>query len=238
MAVDTRAKRVHSFGRDVALDSQISCSPSWEHSISTLSHSRSVPHRSTMQPEGKVSHLAPVPSSAFPKSGSIADLLDARKFIQPPSVTRMKLDLSAYDVAETMWNPSGSIAKSYFSTIEGNPVTVEEFIPGKFQKYINNTGQIRKPELAEDRILIEKAECLVHYTYVHTKKELMVLDLQGVDYVLCDPEIATATLHEDGELIFCAGNLVFKAISTFFAEHSSNNYCRMLNLTQEQWIGT
>ena len=81
MAVDTRATTVHSSGRDVALDSQISCSPSWEHSVSTLSHPRSVPHRSTMQPKGKVSHLASVPSSAFPKSVSIADLLDARKLI-------------------------------------------------------------------------------------------------------------------------------------------------------------
>ena len=56
--------------------------------------------------------------------------------------------------------------------------------------------------------------------------------------LLCDPEIATATLHEDGELNFCAGKLSFKAIGTFLAEHSCNNYCKMLNLTQEQWIET
>eukprot|EP00112_Aurelia_sp_Birch-Aquarium-sp1_P008581 Seg1949.5 transcript_id=Seg1949.5/GoldUCD/mRNA.D3Y31 product="Transient receptor potential cation channel subfamily M member 6" protein_id=Seg1949.5/GoldUCD/D3Y31 len=274
-----------------------------------------------MKPAEKLSHLPPVPSSAFPKSVSLADLLDARKLIEPPSVTRLKLDLSGYDVAEKMWKPSGSIEvnkedshfaeggfrhaflatsvnpraqekwvikvtkeehlapvtenfnititqhtrkqvqmhavarsitrsfnkkipsvfgsffrykKVYFSTIEGKPVTVEEFIPGNFQKYINNTGQIREAQSAEDRILIEKAECLVHYSYLHTKKQMMVLDLQGVEYILCDPEIATAILQEDGELNFCAGNLSFKAISTFLAGHSCNDYCRMLDLAQEQ----
>eukprot|EP00112_Aurelia_sp_Birch-Aquarium-sp1_P006354 Seg17027.1 transcript_id=Seg17027.1/GoldUCD/mRNA.D3Y31 product="hypothetical protein" protein_id=Seg17027.1/GoldUCD/D3Y31 len=62
-----------------------------------------------MKPAEKLSHLPPVPSSAFPKSVSLADLLDARKLIEPPSVTRLKHDLSGYDVAEKMWKPSGSI---------------------------------------------------------------------------------------------------------------------------------
>ena len=124
--------------------------------------------------------------------------------------------------------------KVYFSTMKGKPVTVEAFIPGEFQKYINNNGEIRKSESVKDRILTEKAECLVHYSYVHTNKQMMILDLQGVEYVLCDPEIATAILHEDGELNFCAGNLSVRAISTFFAEHSCNNYCRMLDLAQEE----
>ena len=112
MPVDNRAKRVHSYGRDVALDSKISSPSSWGPSVSTLSHSRNVPHISMMRPKEKLNHLPPVPSSAFPKSVSIADLLDARKLIEPPSVTRLKLDLSAYDVAEKMWKPSGSIEVS------------------------------------------------------------------------------------------------------------------------------
>ena len=112
MPVDNRATRVHSYGRDVALDSKISSPSSWGPSVSTLSHSRNVPHIAMMRPKEKLSHLPPVPPSAFPKSVSIADLLDAGKLIEPPSVTRLKLDLSAYDVAEKMWKPSGSIEVS------------------------------------------------------------------------------------------------------------------------------
>eukprot|EP00794_Sanderia_malayensis_P013091 gene13089-14433_t len=303
-----RAPRARSFGRDVALDSKISYPTVWRHSVSTLSHSKNVPHRPTIKPADDLSHFPPVPSSAFPKSVSVADLLDARKLIEPPNVTRLKLDLSSIEVSkedshfaeggcrqaflatsadsraqEKKWvikvtkedhlapvtenfnmtitqhtrkqvqmdavarsitrsfNRKLSAAfglffmykKVYFSNIQGKPVTVEEFIPGNFQKHINNTGQIRQAESAEDRILIEKAECLVHYSYVHTKKQMMVLDLQGVDYVLCDPEIATTILEEDGELNFCAGNLSFKAINTFLDGHSCTTYCQMLDLEQD-----
>lgn len=34
----------------------------------------------------------------------------------------------------------------------------------------------------------------VHYTYVKSQQQLMVTDIQGVDYTLCDPEVASSEL--------------------------------------------
>lgn len=39
-----------------------------------------------------------------------------------------------------------------------------------------------------------KAETYVHYTYVKSQQQLMVTDIQGVDYTLCDPEVASSEL--------------------------------------------
>ena len=59
----------------------------------------------------------------------------------------------------------------------------------------------------------------------------MVLDLQGVGFNLCDPEIASSTLFaDDSSTYFCAGNLSKVAIDTFLAQHICNEFCRSLNL--------
>ena len=49
----------------------------------------------------------------------------------------------------------------YFGKINHKRVTIEEFLPGDFQKYINNNGNI----CLKDLEITEKAETLVHYTY-------------------------------------------------------------------------
>ena len=253
----------------------------------------------------EISSLPPVPPTAFPKSVSVATLLEARKLITPPDVTRTKLRLESFNVAEKKWvelpvfeimkenkpfaeggfreaflatevlpnNKSGkkwvvktyksghmdevltnirmteeqhtrkqvqmhcvahniavsmsrkcpfefgesfSYNKVYFSSMEGVPVTVEEYIPGHFVKYINNNGRIADASPLLGKIMLQKAECFAHYSYIHTQRKMMVLDLQGVNYMLCDPEISTSTLVEDGELNFCSGNLSTDAITTFF----------------------
>ena len=123
--------------------------------------------------------------------------------------------------------------KVYFSMIGEIPVTVVEFIPGTFAKYINNNGNIIENESEEHIILINKAECFVHFSYDFTNEQIMILDLQGVAYNLCDPEIATTDLLQDGELKFCAGNLSTTAIGNFFASHKCNKYCKMMQLEEE-----
>ena len=81
----------------------------------------------------------------------------------------------------------------YFGKINHECITVEEFLPGDFQKYINNNGSI----CLNDLDITEKAETFVHYTYEKSNKRLMMTDLQGVGYQLCDPEIATQTIVEE-----------------------------------------
>ena len=47
--------------------------------------------------------------------------------------------------------------------INGTPVTVEEYIPGEFEKYSNNTGKMAEIKSDEHKELIEKAECFMNF---------------------------------------------------------------------------
>ena len=83
----------------------------------------------------------------------------------------------------------------------GEPATIEEFVEGTFSKYINNNGQcINLVTDCENhaKTIHEKAQSLVHFSYVATDQKMMLLDVQGSDYKLYDPEIATnELLHEE-----------------------------------------
>ena len=59
----------------------------------------------------------------------------------------------------------------------------------------------------------------------------MVVDIQGSDYTLYDPEIATDQAFINDELLFCAGNLNVVAISNFKSQHKCNMFCKMLHLS-------
>ena len=50
-------------------------------------------------------------------------------------------------------------------------VTVEEYMEGKFYKYINNDGKLC---YGRHKIISEKAECLTHYPYEKSNHELML----------------------------------------------------------------
>ncbi len=74
-------------------------------------------------------------------------------------------------------------------------------------------------------MLVKKAECFVNFTHEKSEHELMVVDIQGIEYQLCDPEVATTTLRKNGEFLFCAGNLSEYAITNFKEQHECNEYC-------------
>ena len=96
---------------------------------------------------------------------------------------------------------------------KGDCVTVEEFIDGKFTKYLNNTGDCC---VDETDVMGQKAQCLSHFSYEKSDKKLMLLDLQGSGYELFDPEIASHELFDgSAEVLYCAGNLSEMAIDKF-----------------------
>ena len=71
----------------------------------------------------------------------------------------------------------------YYTTIKEQPATVEEFVPGHIVKLINNDGKRAKlPEQADDELidLLDKAECLVHYTYVSSNKKTHAATYTGI----------------------------------------------------------
>ena len=128
--------------------------------------------------------------------------------------------------------------KVYYAVYNGQPITIEQYVNGTFYKYVNNDGNCIDPHSNEMKVVYEKAQCLVHYSFIKFQKNLMLLDLQGSNYMLYDPEIATLQLvkpHEVAgvdEIYFCAGNLSKVAIENFILQHQCNDYCKMINLEQ------
>lgn len=78
--------------------------------------------------------------------------------------------------------------------------------------------------VADASKLSRKAETFSHHTYVSSEKQLMVLDIQGVKYTLCDPEIATSEVvdNADNSIFFCCGNLSSEASEKFKEETTSS----------------
>ena len=124
--------------------------------------------------------------------------------------------------------------KAYLGIIDGEEiehVMVEPFISGEFKKYLNNNGSPIRED-PKDLELVQKAVCLAHYTYEKSGEKLLLLDIQGSNYVLYDPEIATKdnAIDESCGLRFCMGNLSVQAFSTFMSLHICNKYCKMVGL--------
>ena len=81
----------------------------------------------------------------------------------------------------------------YFGKINCECVIAEEFLPGGFQKYINNNGSI----CPNDLDITEKAGTFVHCTYEKSNNRLMITYVQDIGYHLYDPEIANQTIVEE-----------------------------------------
>ena len=98
---------------------------------------------------------------------------------------------------------------------------VENYIPGQYIKYNNNTGWTRN-DIAEQTLV---AQAFSHFSYQYTQGYLMIVDLQGVGGFLTDPQIHC--LDEDR---FGVGNLGYTGFIKFFLTHNCNKYCKALGL--------
>jgi hypothetical protein len=63
-----------------------------------------------------------------------------------------------------------------------------------------------------------------------------LVDIQGGEYNLTDPEIATVSgiYDNDDHLLFCAGNQSTEAYLNFFNAHKCNAFCNLLGLVPEE----
>ena len=82
--------------------------------------------------------------------------------------------------------PSG-IERSFTEKQYKEFITIEEF-----SKYINSTG---KTCVDPTDAMAQKAECLTHFTYERSKKNLMLVNIQGSGFDLFDPEIVSTDLQ-------------------------------------------
>ncbi len=110
-------------------------------------------------------------------------------------------------------------------------VTIDEVAGENLTKYVNNNGLLAS---GNDVEMQQKAECLVHFSHVISEGKLMLMDLQGSDYSLTDPEIATTDGSFDQEkLLFCVVNLGKIATNNFFKSHKCNIFCEHLALESD-----
>ena len=58
-------------------------------------------------------------------------------------------------------------------------------------RFVNNDGT---PYGNKGDMILQKAECLVHFSYEKSNYLVMLLDVQRVDYELFDPEVPLLSL--------------------------------------------
>ena len=99
-------------------------------------------------------------------------------------------------------------------------VLVEDYIPGNFTKWCNNYGYISSDS--------ELMPAFMHWSWVQTKGQAMVADLQGAreysTYHLTDPVLLSTT---EGGKYGCTDTGV-EGMAMFFLKHTCNQFCRGL----------
>ena len=58
--------------------------------------------------------------------------------------------------------------------LDNFPATVEEYLKGQFQKYVNNIGECMVPANNELSLLYEKAQSFVHYSFFVSARKFML----------------------------------------------------------------
>jgi len=99
----------------------------------------------------------------------------------------------------------------------GEYTTVEEYLPGRFQKFCNNYGYIAPG--AQNTIM----PAFMHWSWWHTGGQTMIADLQGVrnrsSFRLTDPAI----LSTNGQ--YGVTDMGVEGMCMFFLNHQCNRYC-------------
>ena len=64
-----------------------------------------------------------------------------------------------------------SYGKVFYCVLDELLVTVEEFVPGEFQKYVNNDRTCYAPVTENHQEVYAKAGCLVQFSYTFSEKK-------------------------------------------------------------------
>ncbi|CAN9513433.1 unnamed protein product [Ophioblennius macclurei] len=120
------------------------------------------------------------------------------------------------DVSLVLWHSNGQW------------LTIERNISGEFRKYNNNTGEEITPCCSLEEMLL----AFSHWTFEFSRRELLVLDIQGVGQELTDPTVIMADDQSGSrsEMLFGPDNLGDVAIDGFLQKHSCGLCCRKLGL--------
>ena len=101
-------------------------------------------------------------------------------------------------------------------------VIVEDYLSGSYRKWVNNLGGISSDS--------DVLPAFSHWSWVYTKGEKMIADLQGIHrddictYILTDPAILTAS----GGGVMGGADTGIVGMTMFFINHRCNQLCRDL----------
>lgn len=87
-------------------------------------------------------------------------------------------------------------------------VTIEEFAVGDFQKYVNNDCTLSSNEDTEKQM---KAESLVHFSYIKSKKKVLLVDIQGAKQILKLQQLLVVLMRN---------NISYFVLETFQRQHT------------------
>lgn len=103
--------------------------------------------------------------------------------------------------------------------------SVEEFLPGSYVKYSNNSGYVGRETSTTEERERNTPQAFSHFSFVASDFRLMIVDIQGVADSYTDPQIHSA----DGRG-FGVGNLGTFGMEKFLESHRCNEVCRWLGL--------
>ena len=152
--------------------------------------------------------------------------------------TTMKIQKKAIELAEGFTCSSSCRQKIVFAdamvmmvsqrpSVTSHPkinefVIVEDYIPGIFKKWCNNYGYISSESRNDDLAM----PAFMHWSWMQSKGELMIADLQGVcsedGYILTDPAVLSSS-NEYG-----ATDMGVEGMAMFFMHHRCNLFCQEL----------
>lgn len=173
-------------------------------------------------------------------SKGLADKFSATKPPKPVDV------LEAFLLESEGWRVGEEASLSPFSP--GSVFFAEAFIDGDFRKHNSNLGWVgnelesstswgnrvkqrimSKEEEAESRELRKTPQAFSHFTFEHSKGEMMVVDIQGVGDLFTDPQIHTRD-PDDTRFPSGQGNAGISGMCLFFRTHICNEICEHLKL--------
>ena len=150
-------------------------------------------------------YILPVEESAFQH---------AQKQVQAHKLARkIKEDLQNSVNDKASFLPTISFNEVYIAMLEGETIIIKEFADANFMKYINKDGTILNTGDSDNDVL-KKTECCSHVSDIKSEGELIVLDIQGCDYTIFDPEVVSSLYFFEEGTLFGVGNLFEQAIET------------------------
>ncbi len=138
----------------------------------------------------------------------------AKEFSKHPQ-SMAAIDFISVSYYEMVDRPSNDPFK-YFAA--------EPLMSGTYVKYINNGGFVT--DKATNDNVSNIAQAFSHFTWEASKARLHVVDLQGVDNILTDPQIHS----KKGGGMLGKGDTGHWGSAQFFRTHVCNEYCRALSL--------